>query len=161
MKRFFSLSLALALGLTACAEEPETDPVVDDVDAVAVDPAPVPDTMAADTMAAAMTAPEVSLDGTLEAAGDDITAIPVAGALDNINGWIARLDGAEFTNAAEIREGLMTLRDQLQNDPLDGAAIGETLTNLGDWTAESAPDNDQIQALASALQTGGAKLTGM
>ena len=55
----------------------------------------------------------------------------------------------------------MTLRDQLQASPLDGAAIGATLTNLGDWTAASAPDNADIQTLAGALRSGGEKLTGM
>ena len=103
----------------------------------------------------------VDLPGTIAAAGDDITAIDGAAALANINGWINTLDGQTFPNATEIRDGLISLKEQLEADPLDGAAIGAILTDLGTWTAASAPDNAEIQTLAGALTAGGAKLTGM
>ena len=105
--------------------------------------------------------PTVTLEGTIAAAGNDLTALEPGAALGNINGWINTLDGAEFTNATEIRDGLVTLRDQLQAAPLNGAAIGATLNDLGTWTAAAAPDNADIQTLASALSAAGAKLTGM
>lgn len=164
MNRFLSfLSFALVVGLVGCASETETTEPAADAETEVVDPAPVADDMATDDMAADDAAPadEVTLDGTIAAVPEGgITAIPAGAALDNINGWITQLDGAEFTNAAEIRQGLMDLRDQLQADPLDGAAIGATLTNLGTWTAEAAPDNEQIQTLAGALTAGGSALTG-
>ncbi|MEM1055350.1 MAG: hypothetical protein AAGI52_07475 [Bacteroidota bacterium] len=158
MNRFLPLfALLLVFGLVACAEDTATTEPVDEPAPAVEEPAPA-DTMAADADAAPA---EVTLDGTIAAVPEGgITAIPAGAALDNINGWIAQLDGAEFTNAAEIRQGLMDLSDQLQTDPLDGAAIGATLTDLGTWTAESAPDNEQIQTLAGALSAGGAALTG-
>lgn len=153
------LCALLVLPLAACADD---DAAVDTVDPVVVDETDVDmiepgmdDDMAGDVAA------DVDLPGTIAAAGSDITAIEPSAALGNINGWINTLDGQTFPNAVEIRDGLMTLRDQLQASPLDGAAIGATLTNLGDWTAASAPDNADIQTLAGALRSGGEKLTGM
>ena len=82
-------------------------------------------------------------------------------AVGNINGWINTLDGAEFTNSTEIRDGLISLKEQLQANPLDGAAIGAILNDLGTWTKAAAPDNAEIQTLGDALLAGGAKLTSM
>ena len=156
--RLSLLGLALLLPLAACeTEEVEpvtTDPVV--VDPVAPAPEPMTDPMT-DPMAG-----EVTVDGTIAAAGNDLTALAPAAAVDNINGWIARLEGADFQNAQEIRQGLMTLRDQLQEPTIDGAAVGETLTNLGTWTAEAgtAAGDASLGTLAGALTQAGQKLTG-
>lgn len=154
--RLSLLGLALLLPLAACETE-EVEPV--ETDPVVVDPvAPTPDPMAADPMAQ-----EVTVDGTIEAAGSDLTALAPAAAVDNISGWITQLEGADFQNATEIRQGLMTLRDQLQAEPLDGAAIGATLTDLGTWTAEAgtAAGDASLGTLAGALTQAGQKLTGM
>ena len=157
------LCALLVLPLAACADD---DAAVDTVDPVVVDDTdidmvePGMDDNMDDNMAGDVAA-DVDLPGTIAAAGSDITALEPSAALGNINGWINTLDGQTFPNATEIRDGLMTLRDQLQASPLDGAAIGATLTNLGDWTAASAPDNADIQTLAGALRSGGEKLTGM
>ena len=161
---FALLGALLLLPLAACADN--TD--VDTVDPVVVDdPVVTDDGMMDDGMMdddadmAGDVAADVDLAGTIDAAGNDITALAPASALANINGWINTLDGQTFTNATEIRDGLMTLKDQLSTEPLNGAAIGETLTNLGTWTKDSAPDNAEIQTLGDALLAGGTKLTGM
>jgi hypothetical protein len=146
--RLSLFALAFLLPLAACETE-EVEPIETDADVVAVDPIDTPMT------------DEVTVEGTIAAAGDDITALAPAAALDNINGWIDRLDGADFQNATEIREGLMTLRDQLQEAPLNGAAIGETLTNLGTWTVEAAGGTGDLATLGNALQSAGQNLTGM
>ncbi|MEO0559711.1 MAG: hypothetical protein AAF170_16180 [Bacteroidota bacterium] len=164
----FALVCALlVLPLAACggddaADATDTAVTTDDsaMDDSAMDDAADDGMMDDSADSAGDVAAAVDLPGTIAAAGSDITAIEPGGALANINGWINTLDGAEFTNATEIRDGLMTLRDQLQADPLDGAAIGATLTDLGTWTAAAAPDNAEIQTLAGALTAGGAKLTG-
>lgn len=160
---FALLCALLVLPLAACGNDADVDtvdPVVTTDDDLVADDA-MDDGMMDDADSAGDVAADVTLEGTIAAAGDDLTALEPGAALGNINGWINTLDGAEFTNATEIRDGLMTLRDQLQADPLDGAAIGATLTNLGEWTAASAPDNADIQTLAGALSAAGAKLTGM
>ena len=157
---FALLGALLILPLAACADDTDVDtvdPIVVDDDVTMTDDGMMDD----DAGMAGDVAADVDLAGTIDAAGNDITALAPETALANINGWINTLDGAEFTNSTEIRDGLMTLKDQLSTDPLNGSAIGETLTNLGTWTKASAPDNAEIQTLGDALLAGGTKLTGM
>ena len=158
---FALLCALLALPLAACGNDDAvetTDPVVTDTyDDTAVED----DGMMDDATSAGDVAADVDLAGTIAAAGSDVTAIEPSAALANINGWINTLDGQTFTNATEIRDGLISLKEQLQANPLDGAAIGAILTDLGTWTKASAPDNAEIQTLGDALLAGGAKLTGV
>jgi len=159
---FALLCALLVLPLAACGNDDATDTVAYDdtaTDDGAMDDGAADDGMMDDADAAGDIAAAVDLPGTIAAAGSDITALDGAAALGNINGWINTLDGQTFPNATEIRDGLISLKEQLETDPLDGAAIGAILTDLGTWTAASAPDNAEIQTLAGALSAGGAQLT--
>ena len=153
--------LALALTLAACADTDEVDPVVVDPaepDVVAVDPMMDDDTMMDDGMMAS----DVTAQGTLDAVpAGGLTEMPLATATGNIDQWIATLDGATFQNATEIRQGLMTLKDQLQTTPLDGSAIGATLTDLGNWTEAAAGGDASLTQLGQALASAGQNLTSM
>ncbi len=157
--RLSLLALALLLPLAACETEPDVDATTIDT----TDPIVTEDPMMDDTMDdGMMDADAVTAQGTLDAVpADGLTAMAPATALANIDSWIDQLDGATFTNASEIRQGLMTLRDQLQEDPLNGSAIGETLTNLGNWTSEAAGGDAALGQLGSALTSAGNGLTGM
>lgn len=105
---------------------------------------------------------DVTAEGTLEAIpAEGLTAMDPMAAIGNIDAWIAKLDGADFDNADEIRGGLMQLKDQLQQMPLDGSAIGATLVDLGTWTTEAAPGDGALQQLGSALVASGERLTSM
>lgn len=141
---FFPYLLALLVVplLAACTPDPE--PVVETPDPVVTAPAPAPDVTAEATLAA------VPPEG--------LTAMNPSAAVDNIDAWIARLDGATFTNATEIRNGLMQLRNQLTTSPLDGAAIGRTLIDLGNWTTQAAGGDGALQQLGSALTATGNQL---
>ena len=164
------LFLALALPLAACGGDEAadttvvdtTDPMVDDAmsdDMTAVDP------MASDSMSDGAMASDVTVDGTIAAAGSDLTALAPAAAIANIDGWLAKLDGAQFGQAGEIRNGLEELKAELSASPLDGAEIGETLADLGQQTTATAAEASSssqagLRALGSALSAAGAKLGG-
>ena len=156
------LALALTLPLAACADDatPADDTVVvDPVDPV-VDP--MDDTMMDDGMNDDMMASDVTAQSTLDAVpAGGLTEMAPATAVGNIDSWIAQLDGATFQNATEIRQGLMTLKDQLQASPIDGAAVGETLTNLGNWTEQAAGGDASLTQLGQALASAGQNLTSM
>ena len=159
---FFLLAVALILPLAACADvETAGDDVVTD-DAIVVDDTDdldMDDDMMDDDM---MMADPVTAQATLDAVpAEGLTAMAPAAAIANIDNWIGQLDGAEFENADEIREGLMTLKDQLQTTPLDGSAIGATLTNLGTWTVQSAGADAALTNLGQALESAGQSLTSM
>ncbi len=161
---FLLLAFALVLPLAACADpEPDGDEIVTD-DGVMIDDAADDLDMDDDMMMDddAMMADPVTAQGTLDAVpAEGLTAMSPATAIANIDNWIAQLDGADFENADEIRDGLMTLKDQLQTTPLDGSAIGETLTNLGTWTVQSAGADAALTNLGQALESAGQSLTSM
>ena len=163
------LLLAVALPLAACGgdEAAETTVVTEtpaveapmEADPMAADP------MAADPMAADPMASDVTVDGTIAAAGTDLTALAPAAAVENIDGWIAKLEGAEFAQAGALRTGLTQLKTQLTATPLDGAAIGATLTDLGEQTTASAAgasssSQEGLRTLGGALTAAGQKLGG-
>ena len=151
-------ALALLLPLAACETEPDVDTTtVETTDPVITNDPMVDDTMGDDMMDTT----EVTAQSTLDAVpAEGLTAMAPSAAIANIDSWIAQLDGADFTNASEIRDGLTTLRGQLQESPLDGNAIGETLVNLGTWTSEAAGGDAALSQLGSALSSAGETLTG-
>ena len=163
MNKNLLLLAALALPISACAgdETDEVATVVDtDADPMAADP--MADPMATGTMAG-----DVTVDGTIAAAGSDLTALPVADATANIDGWIAKLGAPDvaFDQKDGIVNGLNELKAELAAMPLDGAAIGETLADLGDLTTESAAtastsSQEGLRTLGGALSAAGAKLGG-
>ena len=147
---------ALALPLAACGNDTETattEPMT------TTEPmAPATDPMApADPMAN-----DVTVDGTNAAIGSDITALPAAAALANINGWIAKLEGDQF---ADLRASLETLKLDLAAQPMDGTKIGATLSTLGTQTTAAAAGASSsskagLEQLGASLSAAGAKLSG-
>lgn len=154
--RFPLFALALLLPLSACeteteVEEPVTDPVV-------VDPV-TPDPMMDDPMMDGdMT--DVTAQSTLDAAqqAGGLTQLAVPAAIDNIDSWIAQLEGN--AQASGVVDGLRTLRTQLQANPIDGAAVGATLTDLGSQTTAAAAGDGSLEQLGAALTEAGQMLTG-
>lgn len=152
----FALLAALALPLAACGggEDADTTTVVESTESADA-PAMPTDPVGGD----------VTVDGTIAAAGTDLTALPVADATANIDGWIAKLEGAEFEQADGIVAGLRELKTQLATMPLDGSAIGATLADLGDETTAAAAgasssSQDGLRTLGRTLSTAGERLGG-
>lgn len=114
----------------------------------------------------ALAAPDsVTVEGTLRALGTDPTAVTPALAVANVGGWIRQVEAASFEGRDAIAENLRALRDALGSDPLDGAAIGAILGELGTQTAEAAPQAEGrtragLVQLASVLQRAAERLTG-
>lgn len=163
MNKNLLLLAALALPISACGGD-EVDTTATVVDTETADPMAA-DPMATDPMATGTMAGDVTVDQTIAAAGSDLTMLPVADATANIDGWIATLQGAEFDQAEGIREGLNELKAELTAMPLNGAAIGETLADLGDLTTQSAAtastsSQEGLRTLGGALSAAGAKLGG-
>ena len=148
------LTLAL-LPLAACADA--DDPVVADSDVVAVEPVdePMDDALDADGAMMDDAAPTVTADATLEAASSagGLTSLAPGAAVENIDAWIATLDGNAA--AAPVVANLRTLREQLTASPLDGAAIGATLVELGEGTMAAADGDGALEQLGEALQNAG------
>ena len=153
------LALLLAFSLTACSDNDtvaeETMEEVAGAEVAPINPEPgVP----AD-------APEVDVTGTIAALESGLTAIPAGDAVGNINGWIAKLEGAGFDGSEEITDNLEELRDALQAETLDGAAIGATLSRLGELTTAAAAgasssSQEGLMRLGTLLSEGGAMLAG-
>lgn len=153
MTRFpLFLLLALVLPFAACESEPE----VAEPDAVVVDP--VDDPMMDEPMT---DAPDVTPQGTVDAVtqAGGLTELPMAAALQNIDGWIAQLEGNP--DFAPVVSDLEMLRSQLQESPIDGSAVGETLLSLGEATTAAAGGDGALETLGSTLTDAGNQLTGM
>lgn len=145
---------AFVLAVAACAPA-ETDVMTEpDAGVMPTDPAPMPADPAPTTGA-------VTAEGTLDAAqsAGGLTNLAPATAVSNIDGWIAQLDGVP--SAAPIVANLQTLRAQLQEPSLDGMAIGQTLTTLGEQTTAAAGGDVSLEQLGQALSQAGMMLMGM
>lgn len=157
MRSLSLFALALVLPLAACESEPDVaEPA--DVDAVVVDP--VDDPMA-DPMTDPATDAEVTPAGTVEAVqgAGGLLQLSMDAAINNINGWITRLEGNP--DFAPVVEDLEALRAELQEPEIDGAAVGALLTDLGSATTEAAAGDGDLQALGEALSAAGNELTGI
>ena len=151
-----SLRLLLALALlplAACGDADDTV-VTDETDVVAVKP--VDDVVMDDaTMSADVTA-EGTIDAAVDAGG--LTSIAPDAAVANIDAWIAKLTGV--AGAEGVVDGLGTLKTQLTTTPLDGAAIGATLSSLGEQTTAAAGGDAALESLGRTLSEAGNTLQG-
>ena len=94
----------------------------------------------------------------VESAGGDITALAPATAVSNIDTWISTLSGMDGTD--QIVSNLNALKTELTADSVDGPAVSELLSSLASETRELGNGNSGLNALASALDAGAAKLGG-
>jgi len=110
---------------------------------------------------AAPAAPSM-LNATVDAVksvGGDITALPAGAAVSNIDGWIAKLETMDGTEA--IVGNLNELKTELTSGDIDGGAVSGILSSLADQTKELSAKAPALGAVASALQAGADKLGGM
>ena len=159
MHRTSLFALTLALSLTACA--PRESDVVTPQPAPGATTGVSPDDPMSDAMSADGMAPSVTAEGTLDAAesAGGLTNLAPSAALANIDGWIAQLEGTPA--AAPVVANLRTLRSQLQASPIDGMAVGMTLSELGEQTTAAAGGDASLRQLGQALSQTGAMLTDM
>lgn len=103
---------------------------------------------------------DVTAAGTVAAVEEagGLTALAPATAVENIDGWIAKLEGVE--GGAEIRGMLETLKGQLTAETVDGAAVAETLTRLSAATENAGAGDADLEALAGALESAAMDLKG-
>lgn len=151
------LLLALALPLAACGNDDAAT-----TETTTTVPEAVPSTTTPSPAPTAPVVSDVTVDGTIAAAGQDITMMSVPAAVANIDGWIAKLEGERF---AEIRTTLERLKLDLAAQPIDNAALGATLTSLGEQTTASAAtasssSQEGLRTLGGALSAAGARLSG-
>jgi len=139
--------LALAAVLVACG--PDSAPESASGPASAHPDAPLPDT----AMVRA-----VSPESTLDLVSGDLLAVSPSVAIQTIDLWVARLDTVAVEGAADLRDDLTTLRNQLQSSPLDGPGIGRTLRAVGEQTAALAEAGTPLAALGDALRRNGERL---
>jgi hypothetical protein len=104
------------------------------------------------------------LDNTLSALKGGITALAMEKAVKNIEGWEKALSNAEKPELEPIVKDLGKLKKMLQNQELDGAAIGKLLAKLGKATAKAAADAPQtsskkLQNLGDMLSGAGKELS--
>ncbi len=146
--------LFLPLFAIACGGNTETE-VVEDPAVEVVDPATTMNTMPEDEGM-------ISINETVDAVnnvGGDITALPASAAVSVIDSWSAKL--ASMPGTEGMVADLNSLKMELTAANIDGEKVGALLSKLGNETAAMAPDNQALSGLASALNAGGAKLSGM
>ena len=105
--------------------------------------------------------PGTTLQATIDAVqanGGDITALPADAALSNIDTWMDQLEGVE--GAEKVTGNLESLRETLSESPINGQLAGMQLISLAEDTRQVGGSTPGLSTLASALQSGGEKLTG-
>lgn len=162
------LLLALALlPLAACGDADDATVADSDVDVVTIDPIDEPvmnDTLATDDLVTDDAAMDsgVTAEATLDAvsAAGGLTSLTPDAAVQNIDAWIVRLSNLDDVPVALI-QSLQALKGQLNATPLDGAAIGATLVELGTGTQAAAAGDGSLEQLGEALEAAGNQLQGL
>ena len=150
------LTALLFLGLTACASETETS---QDTGTEVQE-----EVQGEDMSEMESGASDVTAQGTVSLLQGGLTNIATDQAVQNIDGWLARIDDANNDALDAVADNLEELKTALQADEIDGAEVGNLLTELGQQTSETASaatgqQMTQLQALGEALTSGGEQLT--
>lgn len=98
------------------------------------------------------------LEDTIVALEAGVANIDPNAALQNVQGWRARLEGAEFPHASDVRLGLEELSTRLANGDLKD--VGELLARLANFvnaTVSYAPADvrEDLARLGDLLHRGG------
>jgi hypothetical protein len=106
-----------------------------------------------------------SIDTTIKALQNGITDMSPEQGVKNIDGWILKLESADFRGAKGIRDNLVKLKKHLESGHLDGAAIGQLLGTLANSTVRAAgqasgKDGTKVQQLGEALSSCADELKG-
>jgi hypothetical protein len=87
-------------------------------------------------------------------------------ALNEIDGWRMKLEASGVPELEPIADGLARLHDELTKDPMDAAAVGNLLADLGGQVRSVASGGmaqgvaDRLEKLAGLLSTEGRRLSG-
>ena len=106
---------------------------------------------------------EPTLKAFQKALGETVTKTTVAHGIKNIDGWLEKLETADFRGAKTIHGNLENLKKHLEADEPDPKAIGKLLRTLGEETgrvashAEGAP-GEKLKQLAELLTKSGGDL---
>ncbi|NJC25697.1 hypothetical protein [Neolewinella antarctica] len=95
----------------------------------------------------------------VQSTGGDITALPAAAAVSNIDGWISTLGAMNGTDG--IVRDLQSLKTELSAGAIDGDRVSGLLSSLATSTRSMESKAAGLGTLASALQAGADKLSGM
>lgn len=103
---------------------------------------------------------DISLSSTLDAFQAGLTStLSRSAAADVCRGWAAKLEAADRPDLLGIRDGLVTLARQLDDQQAEGRAsasdIGETMKRLGAHTAEAADTIAEDHLRAPLRRLGG------
>jgi len=142
--------LAFALLLFACNDAATTTAE-----------APVAETPVVEAPPVTPNQPNPLLQNTIDAVqtnGGDVTALPPATAVSNIDAWIGELRNMEGTDG--IVADLESLKMELGMDNIDGSKVSGLLSSLASSTRQVGNGNPGLNALASALDAGASKLGG-
>ena len=156
MKLQYLLFLPLAIAMASCGGETKTEAIEEDLEDDMENMEGTVNDATSGTDAATMDYYNETITAVTNTGGD-LTALPPAAAVSNIDGWISRLEGKDGTY--EIVEGLKELKEELTDDDgIDGEAVGTVLNALGEDINEM--NNAALSPLAGALTQAGAKLGG-
>lgn len=155
------LTLAfVVIGLSGCASETETEPA--EPEGTAQTEAPP---------AGAEEAPpaggdQATVEGTIQALQGGVTSLAPATAVQNIQSWQSQLENAGDPALSEIAGNLGELNSMLQEQPIDGQAVGDLLSELGEQTTSAASNaqgdmTSQLEQLGTTLSEAGSNLSGM
>lgn len=104
------------------------------------------------------------LENTSAALEAGVTTLAPGAALRVIDTWYGTLKNAERDDLHAIANLLAELKDELQADRLDGAAIGSLMLRLGEQTTSAAADADdarlspKLERLGTLLSRAGTTL---
>lgn len=145
----------VVMGLSACASETETEPVEAEegtqTEAPAGQQGPAGDQQA-------------TVEGTIQALQGGVTNLAPATAAQNIQSWQTQLENASDPALSEIASNLEELNGLIQERPIDGQAVGQLLSELGEQTTSAASNAQgqmatQLEQLGSTLSQAGQSLT--
>lgn len=158
---FLMLAAAIALALSACTES-ETGMSIDTTNTGAAGttqnqpPAQIDQQQDGGT-------PQVSAQRTVSLLRQGLQNVPVNQAMQNINSWQQQLQQRGGQSFQKINTTLDQLKSELQASQIDGPAVGELLTQLGQQTRQVASNTpgqqQQIQQLGQVLTQTGQQLT--
>lgn len=153
-------SAILLAGAVACGGD---DPAMTDTLAVppgdtlsATQPAPI---VGGDTTPLSDPSTVAALDSVVAAGDRGLTSLAPAVAIPLIQRLEDRLDASNIEALDEIATDLESLREELDDDTIDGPDVGDILTRLGQKTTAVAGNAQLAGAAAGTLQRLGQMLT--